>query len=142
MSVLLSFIQRYLRLTVTRLGEQKVSLLGCTQVRNTITSVEQSRTLVSRELCIRTDGQALVVAKVRVVVEDELPATLLVDVLSGSGADVVGDDIDVLGVVTNELLKDSADDGLHARGQDNRGDVVLDGPLQVVVETRVECDVF
>lgn len=127
---------------MSRLGEQEVGLLGSAQIRNTITSVEESRTLISRKLGVRADGQALVMTEVRVVVVDELPATLLVNLLSGSGLDVVANDINVLCVLTDQLLEDGTDDGLHTGGQNHSGNVVLDGPLQVVVEARVELDVF
>ena len=115
---------------MSRLGEQEVGLLGSAQIRNTITSVKESRTLISRKLGVRADGQALVMTEVRVVVVDELPTTLLVNLLSGSGLDVVANDINVLCVLTDQLLENGADDGLHTGGQNDSGDVVLDGPLQ------------
>jgi hypothetical protein len=71
-----------------------------------------------------------------------LPATLLIDGLVATGHGLVADDIDLVAVRADELLQDAADDGRHAGRDDDSRDVVSQRPLEVLVEVRVEGDVF
>ena len=70
------------------------------------------------------------------------PTTLLVDSLVATGHGLVADDVDFVEVGADELLQNAADDGRHAGGDDDGGDVVRQRPLEVLVEVRVEGDVL
>jgi len=70
------------------------------------------------------------------------PATLLVDSLIATRHGLVADDVDLVAVRADELLQDATDDGRHAGGDDDGGDVVRQRPLEVLVEVRVEGDVL
>lgn len=71
-----------------------------------------------------------------------LPATLLVDSLVATRHSFVADDVDLVAVRADELLQNATDDGRHAGGDDDGGDVVRQRPLEVLVEVRVEGDVL
>lgn len=77
-----------------------------------------------------------------VIVVLNLPATLLIDGLVATGHSLVADDVDLVAVRADELLQDAADDGRHAGRDDDSRDVVGQRPLEVLVEVRVEGDVF
>ena len=70
------------------------------------------------------------------------PTTLLVDSLIATRHGLVADDVDLVAVGADELLQDAADDGCHAGGDDDGGNVVRQRPLEVLVEVRVEGDVL
>jgi hypothetical protein len=72
----------------------------------------------------------------------DLPATLLINRLVATGHGLVADNIDLVAVWADKLLQNAADDGCHARRDDNGGDVVCQCPLEVLVEVRVEGDVL
>lgn len=71
-----------------------------------------------------------------------LPSTLLVNGLSRTSLDVVADDIKLRSILANEFLKNGADNGLHARRDDDGGDVVGKGPFEIFIETGVKLDVI
>ena len=79
-------------------------------------------------------------ARLRVPEEDS-PATLLVDVLAISGADLVTENLHLLGVRTDQLLQQCLNDRLHARTENNNRNVVLQAPLEELCETGVELDI-
>jgi hypothetical protein len=70
------------------------------------------------------------------------PTTLLVESLAVTGHRFIADDVDLVAVGADELLQNATDDGRHAGGDDDGGDVVRQGPLEVLVEVRVEGDVL
>lgn len=76
-----------------------------------------------------------------VVVVLQLPPANILDRLALPGLGLVAHNLNLVGIGTDELVQKSADDRGHARGDDNGGDVVLERPLEVVVETGVEPDV-
>lgn len=153
--------------TVTLLGEEEVGLAGGRKIGDTVACVEERRALVGGQLGVRAESEGLVVAKTTaealkrfqyrkapkilvtvrsvdlpVVVVLDLPATLLVDGLVATGNSLVADNVNLVAVRADELLQDTANDGCHAGGDNNGGDVVRQGPLEVLVEVRVESDVF
>ena len=77
-----------------------------------------------------------------VIVVLNLPATLLIDGLVATGHSLVADDVDLVAVGADKLLQNATDDGRHAGGDDDGGDVVRQRPLEVLVEVRVEGDVL
>jgi len=70
------------------------------------------------------------------------PASLLINRLAFSGYRGVADDVDLVRVWPNEILQNGANDGLHTRGKDDGGNVVLQRPLEVLVEVWVELNVL
>jgi len=149
------------QLTVALLGEEKISFACGGEVRDTVAGVEESRALVGGELGVRAESEGLVVAEAAVQkYQKEVPATLqaasnspiimvlnppttlLVERLAVTGHGLVADDVDLVAVGADELLQNAADDGRHAGGDDDGGDVVRQRPLEVLVEVRVEGDVL
>lgn len=142
------------------LGEEEVSLASSREVRDAVTSVEERGTLVGGELGVGAEGEGLVVAEAAmillakdfgrnhlqgdapVVVVLNLPAAFLVNGLVATGYGLVADDVDLVAVGADELLQNATDDGRHAGGDDDGGDVVGQRPLEVLVEVRVEGDVL
>ena len=51
---------------------------------------------------------------------------------------MVGDDLDLLRLRADHVGEEGADDGDHARGEDDDGDIVGDGPVEEGGEARVE----
>jgi hypothetical protein len=70
------------------------------------------------------------------------PTALLINLLIATGHSLVANNIDLVAVRADEFLQDAADDGRHAGGDDDGGDVVCQRPLEVLVEVRVEGDVL
>lgn len=77
-----------------------------------------------------------------VIMKLDLPAALLVDRLARSSLNVIADDIQLVGVLSDEVLQNRPDDGLHARGHNDRGDLVFKGPFEILLEAGVEGDVL
>lgn len=71
-----------------------------------------------------------------------LPAAFLVNGLVATGHGLVADNVDLVAVRADELLQNSTNDGSHAGGDDDGGDVVRQRPLEVLIEVRVESDVL
>lgn len=71
-----------------------------------------------------------------------LPTALLINLLVAAGHGFVADDVDLVAVRADEFLQNATDDGRHAGGDDDGGDLVGQRPLEVLVEVRVEGDVF
>jgi len=149
-------------LTVTLLGEEKIGLARGGEVRDTVAGVEESRALFGGELGVGAESEGLVVAEAAVdisikrshslntlaIIDAPLimvlnpPTTLLINTLVATRHSLVADNIDLVTVRADELLQDAADDGRHAGGDDDGGDVVRQRPLEVLVEVRVEGDVL
>ena len=72
----------------------------------------------------------------------DLPATFLVNSLVATRNGLVADDVDLVAVGADEFLQNATNDGRHAGGDDDGGDVVGQRPLEVLVEVRVEGDVL
>lgn len=126
---------------VSLLGKEEVGLTGSREVGDTITGVEESRSLVWGQEAVWTDGERLVVTESRVVVELDFPASLVVDVLAVTGDNSVGNDINLDVVGANKALQDCTDDWLNSGGEDDGWDVVGKSPLEELVEVGVELDV-
>lgn len=77
-----------------------------------------------------------------IIVILNLPTALLINLLVTAGHGLVADDVDFVAVRADEFLQNAADDGRHAGGNDDGGDLVGQRPLEVLVEVRVEGDVF
>lgn len=75
-----------------------------------------------------------------IIMEVNLPSSLGVDILSVSTGNLVGNDLDVLGLVSEELHQESVDDRDHARRQHHNRDVVVLGPVVKFGEVWIECD--
>lgn len=75
-----------------------------------------------------------------IIMEVNLPSSLGVDILSVSTGDLVGNYLDVLGLVSEELHQESVDDRDHARRQYHNRDVVVLGPVVKFGEVRVQGD--
>lgn len=101
-------------------GEQQVRLPCGTEITHAVAGVEKSRALVVGHLGdgvrVRSDGQRLVVAKARVVVELDGPAVSLVErVPRGAELGLVGDDLNVLHqFLAEQVSEQRLDDGDHA----------------------------
>lgn len=74
--------------------------------------------------------------------ENDLPSSLGVDVLSVSWSNGIGNDLDLLCLLADQVRKQSLDDWLHTAGQDDNRDVVLSGVHEEILEARVEGDVL
>jgi hypothetical protein len=72
----------------------------------------------------------------------DLPSAFLVDRHAGSRFHVVADDVHFIVIRTDQVLQDCTDDGLHAAGENHGRDVIFQRPLEVLVEPRVQLDVF
>ena len=72
----------------------------------------------------------------------DLPAALLVDSLVATGYGLIADDVDLIAVGADKLLQNATNNGSHAGGDNDSGDVVRKRPLEVLVEVRVEGDVL
>ena len=84
----------------------------------------------------------LVAVSSPIVVVLNLPTAFLVNSLIATRHGLVADNVDLVAVRTDELLQNAADDGRHAGRDDDGRDVVGQGPLEVLVEVRVEGDVL
>lgn len=72
-----------------------------------------------------------------------LPTTLAVDILAIPAHRLVGNDGEVAGwLVTEELLQQGADNGLHARRQNDNGNIVILGPVVEFLKVRVQLHVL
>lgn len=118
------------------LRKKQIRLPRRRQITNPITTIEQLGPLALGLLVIRLDRQTLIVTKVGVIAVDDVPGPVLVDL------DVVGDDLDVRRGGADEVGEQSADDGLHAGGDDDDGDVLRTAPGVEGGEAGVEFDVF
>lgn len=121
------------------LDKQNIGVTSGRHVRDTVTGEEERGSVL--ELTVRSDGERLVVSKVVVgVTVDEFPGFTL---LLGVGeVDLVGDDVDLVGVLlANEVGENGADDGGHTGGNNNDGDVVGLGESVELLETRVKGDI-
>lgn len=73
----------------------------------------------------------------------DLPSTLAVDILAIPAGNIVRHNGQVFGrLVTEEPFEEGADDGLHAGGKDDDGDVVLLGPVVELLEEGVQLHVL
>lgn len=95
-----------------------------------------------REVSKRNNVDQKTKAVSPVIVVLDLPAALLVEGLAVTRDGLVADNVDLVAVRADELLKDTADDGRHAGGDNDGRDVVGQGPLEVLVEVGVEGDVL
>jgi len=155
-------------LTVTLLGEKKISLACGGKVRDTVAGVEESRALVGGQLGVGAESEGLVMAETAVekkksksakkvpqpqkaqqaAINSPLimvlnpPTALLINLLIATGHSLVANNIDLVAVRADELLQNAADDGCHAGRDDDGGDVMRQRPLEVLVEVRVEGDVL
>lgn len=129
-------------------GEEQVGLAGGAEVADAVAGVEERRAvLVARHLGdgvgVGPDGQRLVVAEARVVVELDGPAVAPVEgVPRGAELGLVGDDLDVPHqLLAEQVPQEGLDDGDHAGAEHDDGHVVGARPHHKVLEVRVEGDV-
>ena len=92
-------------------------------------------------LGVRPDGQGLVVSEATFIMELDPPAAFLLFLLRGPILDLVAHNLDVIPFRADQMNQERADDGCHARREDNDRDTVFSRPLIEVVEVRVELDV-
>jgi hypothetical protein len=78
-----------------------------------------------------------------VIVVLDLPATFAVYILTIPARRLVGNNSEMVGrLVAKELLQQSADDGVHARRQNDNGHVVVLGPVVEFLEVWVQLHVL
>lgn len=126
---------------ISLLGEEEIGLTSSREVGDTVTSVEESWSLLWGQEAVWADGERLVVAEPRVVVELDFPASLVVDVLAVTRDNSVGNDVNLDVVWADKALQDGTNNWLNSGGEDNGWDVVGERPLEELVEMRVELDV-
>jgi len=126
---------------VALLCKQQVGLLGGTQITNPISGIEQCWTLSLWQSSIGSDLQRLVMAEVRSIVKDDLPAdSISVDVSAVSGSDEVADNPNIM--FSDEVLQQGFDDGFHSSAEYNDGNVVGSGIVVELLEVGVQLDML
>lgn len=75
-----------------------------------------------------------------IIMEVNLPSSLGVDILSVSTSNLVGNNLDVLGLVSEELHQESVDDRDHPGRQHHNRHVVVLGPVVKFGEVWIKCD--
>lgn len=133
---------------VALLGEEQIGLARGAEIAGAVAGVEEGGAVVAGHVGdgvgVGADGEALVVAVGAVVVVLDGPAAAEVEVVErrlGDGR--VGHDLDLAAfAVAEEVLEEGADDGHHAGGEDDDGDLVLERPVVEGGEAGVEFDVL
>lgn len=72
----------------------------------------------------------------------DLPSTFLIDAHARPCLDLVADNINLVRILTDQVLHNRANDRRHATRYNDGRDVVRQRPLQVLVEVRVQLDIL
>lgn len=124
------------------LREKQISLLCGTQITNAISSIKHDWSFIFRELRVWPDGQAFVVTEVAIVMEDQIPAIVIIDRFAWLCFYIVGHNLDLRSIFPNQMIQECSDDGLHARRENDDWNVVRERPCQVLFEVRIKLDIL
>jgi hypothetical protein len=130
------------------LRKQQIRLSRRTQIAHSIPSIQQRRLLAPRHLrnrlCVRPDGQTLIMPEPAVVMIRDRPPTFRIQITHRRLLHrLVRHDLDLLPLLlAQQMLQQCADDGHHPRRQHNYGDIVLDAPIVEGGEVWVQLDVL
>lgn len=79
---------------------------------------------------------------IRIIMENQIPAILIVQRLPWLGANIVTDDLYPITLRADQILQDRANDWYHARAQNDDRNILLDSPEEEVFKAGIEFDIL